>query len=67
MYKNASASQYKILYITPWSNVHPILHHTGTVCGEFLDLGSLDLQDPKYLVYFSFLTKEKYLNYIISK
>jgi hypothetical protein len=37
------------------------------VCGVFLDLGSLNLQDPKYLVYFSFVTKGKYFNSILSK
>ena len=29
--------------------------------------GSLNRQDPKYVLHFSFLTKEKYFNYILMK
>ena len=36
-------------------------------CSLFLDLVSLNIQDPKHLVYFSFLTKGKYFNDILSK
>jgi hypothetical protein len=33
----------------------------------FWIFGSLNIQDPKYLVYFSFVTKGKYFDYILSK
>jgi len=44
-----------------------ILHAAGTVRGSILDLGSLNLEDPKYLVSFSFVTKGNYFNDILSK